>query len=637
MSLKFRSMLGNLRGWRLLRVAFFLFVFSVGDAWGQLAFIPYSRNDSAQMHASDSLHDYHLGRGDLKEASRWLDLNAMLFWQHNELRRAEEYFLRSLGYNERLGNQNGIAGINSNLAFIYSDLEEYEKAYDYFEMTLAVRRASGNTVGVISALVNESVVLNNLRRYKESVVKLEEALRLAREMNDEKQMRSVYGMLSETYQKADNAEKALYYYNYYKTFNDYVTEKTVAEAYGAVARSSLERENLRLENENKELLLAQQRWELSQQAGQLSELTREQRQLIDSLSQQEMANQILENRNEQQRLQNELLHLERGRTRWALFVSVGVLVLIIAFLLVSLLQLRQRNRLNRQLSASNLIMQEQGERIQLQYAQLEGANRALQEKSRETLDSIRYSRRVQEAVFRHNVPLGELFPDSFLFERPSAIVSGDFHYTRRISSGEKLVVVGDCTGHGVPGAFLTVLAVTILDRAIYDMKLRRADLILDEIDRAFSELNGSVEIPTLSMDVGICIVDEGTRVLQYAGAYHHLLVIEGGEVRLERGSNVLVGHRHTSLAMSRQEVALRRVSLRGEQWFYMFSDGISDQFGAHSHVKFSRRRLHDLLRTSVSEPAFRQRELLVKALAEWQGEEAQIDDMILLGFSVSKS
>lgn len=188
-----------------------VFTFSTAVSIAQPLYeIPLTRNDSARWHTNDSLAALFKRQGALRESAKHLDDNGMLFWERNRQVEAIKYFEQSLKVNEQLGNNNGIAGINSNLGFIYADIAEYDKALEYLEKTLTVRRSEKKKVGIISTLINLSVVLNKLERYDESVKRLEEALSIAQEMNDETQMRSVYGMLSETYQKAGNAEKAMY-------------------------------------------------------------------------------------------------------------------------------------------------------------------------------------------------------------------------------------------------------------------------------------------------------------------------------------------------------------------------------------------------------------------------------------------
>lgn len=598
----------------------------------QLPELPYTRNELAEVSENDSMVAYHLQYENLREAAMFLDRNAMLFWRHNQLRKAVDYFNRSLDLNRRLGNQNGIAGINSNLAFIYADLEEYEKAYEFFELTLAVRKTVGNPEGIFSALVNESVVLNKLQRYSLAVSKLEEALGYAREMNSERDMRSVYGMLSETYQRMGDVEKALYYYNYYKTFNDYVAQKRVADAEEELERQRLTELNLRLQNENKELELERQRLQIQVQQRGISTLSREQQHLLDSLSGREMAYQLLKERSERQDLQNALLQEEARASSYLLYIAVvSVAALVIILLVVAVAMLRTR-RINTELCVSNERIREQSIQINEQNQQLKQSNNTIAQQNQEILASIRYSKQIQDAVMSHSVPLQQMFADSFYFERPYAIVSGDFYYFRRMPLGEKLVVVGDCTGHGVPGAFLTLLAVTSLDHAVFELRLNTCSAILDAVNETFSELNAKRPVANHSMDACICIVRESAGVVEFAGARNGLLVVRDGEPEYIKGSLAMLGQKYSSYPSEIRGFKSVEIQIQEGMWCYLYSDGISDQFNSHGE-KFSSRRLRQVLASNSSLAGKAQRERLVDSVSAWQGKSEQIDDMLLIGFS----
>lgn len=599
----------------------------------QLSQIPFTRNDSARIYEYDSLYNKFMQQNNLMEASRQLDLHAMLLWQHNHLNEALLKFKRSLKLNESLGNQNGIAGINSNLAFIYTDMQQYDTAFQYFEMTLAVRRAAGKPVGIISTLVNQSVVLNHLLRFDESVERLEEALRFAREMNDETQMRSVYGMLSETWQKAGNAEKALYYYGFYKTFNDYVTKKQVQTVKDQLELHRLEKENLRLENQNKELQLERQKWQLSKQSEELIILSTEQQQLIDSLSVYELANQLLLNRNIQQQYQTQLLVAEKQRDRVFLQAIIALTILIAALLLMSLMILRHRGRLNRILKTKNAIISNQSIRISTKNTELEKVNKLLSLKNDEILSSIAYSEHIQRAVINHNVPLEELFSDVFLFHSPSAIVSGDFYYCRRTLTGDILLLVGDCTGHGVPGAFLTIFATLVLDRAVFDKKLSSCKEILHALDYAFSDLNRHDTQAFHSMDLSVCLINEAEQTFEYSGIKNGLVIVQDGEIQYLKGNRYILGNLFNPFPNMHNNFTVQRIDMSRSAWYYMFSDGIPDQFGADGK-KFSIKRLRNILLSNAHNDAQKQLELLTNEVKTFQNDEPQTDDMILIGFQV---
>lgn len=158
--------------------------------------------------------------GDIREATRFLNLAAEKSWDVKDYDKAIEYYNKSIELNKIIANDNGIAGINSNLGLIYFDKGEYETSYDHFVKTYTYRKSKGEKVAAISALINISVVLNKVERYNESIKALEEAAAMSREINDLEQMRSCYGMLSETYTKAGNTEKAADYFHLYKTVHE---------------------------------------------------------------------------------------------------------------------------------------------------------------------------------------------------------------------------------------------------------------------------------------------------------------------------------------------------------------------------------------------------------------------------------
>lgn len=162
------------------------------------------------------------GSQDYRQASDYLNKAAMIEWEYKKYEKAIKLYEKSLELNSKINNQQGITGITSNLAMIHADMKAYDAAYRYFKITLEARQRGTDKVSVISAHINISIVLNNLRRFYEAAQHLEEALALAREMNDANQMKSCYGMLSETYEKGGRHDESLRYFNLYKTFHEMV-------------------------------------------------------------------------------------------------------------------------------------------------------------------------------------------------------------------------------------------------------------------------------------------------------------------------------------------------------------------------------------------------------------------------------
>jgi len=163
--------------------------------------------------------------GQFKESSRYFNQAAVICWEQKNYQKAIQYYENSLRLNTLLNNQHGITGINTNLGMIYADMGEYEKSLSCFNKSLSAKKAAKDKYGAIGTLINISIVLNNLKRYDKSIINLEEALVLAREINDADQMKSCYGMLSETYEKAGNQEKMMEYFKYYRSFHEMVQKE----------------------------------------------------------------------------------------------------------------------------------------------------------------------------------------------------------------------------------------------------------------------------------------------------------------------------------------------------------------------------------------------------------------------------
>ena len=180
---------------------------------------PLSRNDKAAVQKSIQAYESAKEINNMKEASRHLNDLAYLYWEHNDYRKAIEYYEQSMEFNKNLNNENGLAMLHNNLGMLYSDIGEYLKSLEYFKKTLAARRAYKSKEGMIAALKNIAVVQNNLKMFDESVKDLQEALSMARETNDPDQISSCFLMLSETYEKAGELENTKHYYELYQQFS----------------------------------------------------------------------------------------------------------------------------------------------------------------------------------------------------------------------------------------------------------------------------------------------------------------------------------------------------------------------------------------------------------------------------------
>ena len=585
--------------------------------------LPLSRTDSAKILLNDSLANYYKSIDDYRDACRFLEENAMIYWKHNYFDQAIKYYKKSIELNKKIQNYDGIAKINTNLALIFSDKGQYDSAYNYFEKTLAVRKAQNQKVGVVSALINEAVVLNKLKKHDLAAQKLEHALELAREMNDIKQMRSCYGMLAETYQKAGDLKKSMYYYNFFKTFNDYVTNTEISKTKAELEKEAYLRKIAELEAENQKLLLHQKQKELSKSRKQVITLTKEQQKLLDSLSKQEMVLKIYEQKAKIRELENKALQSETKRKTLALFFIFSLAIVLAAFLIWLYIVNKRQKRLLKKIYEQKLIISDQKE-------ELENLVVLLQEKNTLLTDSINYASAIQQAIFSNNIPLTSFAKDAFEIYLPKNIVSGDFIYVSQ-NNDKYFVAVGDCTGHGVPGAFLTIVGYNLLDLVIKEHHLESPDLILKAIFYRFYKILNQANTRNLDgMDIGLCVIDKQNNTLEFASESNNLIIAKDGKTQLIKGDKHPFGFIEN---ISEKNFKKQIIKIEPEQWFYLYTDGIIHQFN-NEFRKFNIKRLRKLIENISDKDGKTQKQLILSELEFWKNNTEQTDDITIIGFRI---
>lgn len=245
-------------------------------------------------------------------------------------------------------------------------------------------------------------------------------------------------------------------------------------------------------------------------------------------------------------------------------------------------------------------------------------------------DSINYAKRIQQSILPTDEQISDMFPNSFVFYRPKDIVSGDFYWFKQASS-KKLFAAIDCTGHGVPGAFMSLVGHNMLNQVT--KVFTRPSQILNNLNRVSGEVlqnpDSGDELRD-GMDLAMCCFDEQTYELEYAGAYNPLFIIRGGELLEVRGDHFAIG----SFRYGEKQFQNHSIQLYPEDQIYLFSDGYADQFGGPKGKKFLKKRFRQLL-LSISElPMSEQRTELHKSWVQWKGTEDQVDDILVIGLKV---
>jgi serine phosphatase RsbU (regulator of sigma subunit) len=238
-----------------------------------------------------------------------------------------------------------------------------------------------------------------------------------------------------------------------------------------------------------------------------------------------------------------------------------------------------------------------------------------------------YAKRIQTAL----IPSLELFSDKlehFVLYKPLAIVSGDFYW---VSSQEnkQVIIVADCTGNGVPGAFMSMLGVTLLNEIVNNKHILVPDQIIENLRQGvIKSLNQAAEEESVKdgMDISVCVVDFDNDLLWYAGANNPVYLIKGGELIHYRPDKM-----PASIHYRMHPFTSHKIELHKGDTFYIFSDGFADQFGGPNQKKFMSMQLKEALVKIADQPMLKQAETLNTIFEEWRGDSPQVDDVTFIG------
>ncbi len=268
---------------------------------------------------------------------------------------------------------------------------------------------------------------------------------------------------------------------------------------------------------------------------------------------------------------------------------------------------------------------EQKEEVERQRQRVEGLYKDL-------TDSIKYAQRLQESILPSEEWVQERYPDYFILFKPKDIVSGDFYWFDE-AQGIQLFAAVDCTGHGVPGAFMSLVGHNGLDQAVKEHGVTDPGKILDDLNKSASEtLNKTTDGESVSdgMDIALCALDLDNKKLKFAGANNPLYLIRNGELYQYRADKVAIG----ALEVGEHHYHTHEIDLQENDHIYIFSDGFPDQFGGEKGKKFKYKPFKKLLQKIHDQPMKEQRDTLDQTIEDWRGDLEQIDDILVIGVSI---
>ena len=306
--------------------------------------------------------------------------------------------------------------------------------------------------------------------------------------------------------------------------------------------------------------------------------------------------------------------------RWLSWPFLIAAVIVLIAVVAGIIRLRVRK-----LKRDKTILEE---KVRVRTAEIQRQKDEISEQKKEIMDSIHYAQRIQKAVLPSDLKVEQDLPEHFILYLPRDIVSGDFYW---ISSLEEKIVfaAADCTGHGVPGAFMSMLGVSFLNEIVNKSKRLSCGRILDELRTSVKEtLSQSEEGESKDgMDIALCVLDKAKMTLQYAGAYNPLYLIRNGELTEYKADRMPIGIH----AGEEKKFRNHNIKIENGDCFYIFSDGFQDQIGGEKGKKFLSKSMRLMLTEVHEQPMPKQKEIIYETLQQWMKSFQQVDDIIILG------
>lgn len=553
--------------------------------------------------------------------------------------RGIEYFTRSLKIAEEIKDYKSMMNSYNNIGVIYYEQRNNEKAVEYYELSLKLAEKLNKKSAIAFALGNLGNVYNGLRQYDKALAAQNRCLKLTEEIGDKEGNANALHSLGVIYNDMEDYEKAIDYntkaFKAYEELGDLQgisnTLTFIGIAYDRTNQTQKAIENLKksLEISKKSGFVASVR-ETSQF---LYEIYKKEGKVKDALEMHElyitMRDSIANEESQQIVMQKEMqynfdkqkaldkkeqekqlaISIEQGKKQKIISYSIAVgLILVILFALFVFNRLR--------------LTKKQKEIIELQKDLVE-------EKQAEILASINYAKRLQDAILPPENFVKKHLPNSFIFYKPKDIVAGDFYWMEVINNNI-LFAVADCTGHGVPGAMVSVVCSNALNRAVFEFGITEPGKILDKtrdlVLETFSKSDTDVKD---GMDISLVSINKNSEEIKWAGANSPLWYTNENEILEIKANKQPIGKtEHYSPFIT------HTIQLKKGNAIFMLSDGFADQFGGEKGKKFKYKPLKEILLQNSNLSPEKQLQQLEFAFEKWKSNLEQVDDVCVIGIRV---
>lgn len=496
---------------------------------------------------------------------------------------------KSLDINKALNDSNGISSTYNNLGVLHEKLNLFGQARDYYNKSLEIELQSNQLDGISTSYLNLGGINFKLRNYARAIEYCQKSIEICDSLDFTHTLELNYDILYRTYKELENSNQALFYLEeFYKLKNKRINKETNAH----IAELELKYQNNKKEQEI------------------------------------------------------ELLQKQKKQKSRLNYIGLAIL-LAFAILLIVLFSFNNiRRKKNKILQIRNAEVLQQKEEIEAQRDEIEAQRDEIQrqkelsesqteqikKQNRDITDSIEYAKHIQIALFPDKITLQKVLKDGFCLFKPKDIVSGDFYWVGQVEN-KSIIVAADCTGHGVPGAFMSIIGINFLNEIVFDEEIIQPNLILNELRKKIIKtlVNANrIEKSKDGMDVALVVIDYDNMKLEYAGAYNHLYYIRDHMLNSIKADRMPVGLSDKAIAPFTNHT----IDIQKGDIFYMFTDGYADQFGGPNRKKFRVGNLRELLLDIHEKEMVEQKRALFETFINWKSDQPQVDDVLSIGIKI---
>ncbi|OFY85496.1 MAG: hypothetical protein A3F72_09980 [Bacteroidetes bacterium RIFCSPLOWO2_12_FULL_35_15] len=545
---------------------------------------------------------------------------ANTFFQIKQFEKAMKHYKIALTYAKKINHLYGQALLTGNIGSVYYEIRKLDSAKIYFEQSLNLSRKIDDVVGEATSYLNLGSYYQITHDNKTAIDYFLKSLKIFEEMKMQPNIADLYYNIATSYlemkeyKKSENyAKKSLEIADQIESYphkeqahlalkNVFEKMKNMEQAYYHYKEYILARDTIYNEKNKKEQFKSELIYEYDK------------KRYTDSLGQVLLS-----------KIQKEELSREKEKTETQKKLSYTALIGFILMLLLALFIYKGYKEKKR----SNKIISEQKNKVEIQKHEIEFQKSILETKNKEVTDSINYAKHLQDAILPPLSQIKEHLPDSFILYQPKDIVAGDF-YWMEVVDNNILIAAADCTGHGVPGAMVSVVCSNALNRAVKEFGILEPGKILDKVREFVIETFEKSESEVKDgMDISLCLINKNTNELKWSGANNPLWIVRNNELIELKPNKQPIGKIDNPTPFT---TLVNKLQLKDS--IYLFTDGYADQFGGPKGKKFKYSQLKEELIFISQLSAEKQAELLVNKIQNWKGSFEQVDDILVIGIKL---